>query len=272
MMATILFAIPPRLLKKGIAVRIAGSLGKPSKMPGLSYGISAKLCRVGAKLASVAGSTCEGCYALKANYSYPSVQKAHENRVASLSSVSWADAMIFQIRQSKTEYFRWHDSGDLQSLQHLFDIVRIAEALPSVKFWIPTREKGIVNQYLRTAGDFPENLVVRVSAAMIDGDAPTGYDCTSTVHQNEAPIGVECKAYKNKNKCGTCRNVGTGRLKMFHIVSIKPHRGGSPFPPARRITDEKNHPPRSSPGICARAPDGSISEVEAARRGPRTRL
>jgi hypothetical protein len=96
----------------------------------------------------------EGCYALKANYSYPSVQKAHENRVASLSSVSWADAMIFQIRQSKTEYFRWHDSGDLQSLQHLFDIVRIAEALPSVKFWIPTREKGIVNQYLRTRWRF----------------------------------------------------------------------------------------------------------------------
>jgi hypothetical protein len=220
MMAPILFAIPPRLLKKGIAVRIAGSLGKPSKMPGLSYGISAKLCRVGAKLASVAGSTCEGCYALKANYSYPSVQKAHENRVASLSSVSWADAMIFQIKRSGTEYFRWHDSGDLQSLQHLFDIVRIAEALPSVKFWIPTREKAIVNQYLRTAGDFPENLVVRVSAAMIDGDAPTGYDCTSTVHQNEAPIGVECKAYKNKNKCGTCRKCWDRSIKN---VSYRKH-------------------------------------------------
>ena len=55
------------------AKAIAGSLGKPSKMPGLSYGISAKRCIVGAKLATVEGSVCHGCYALKANYSYPSV-------------------------------------------------------------------------------------------------------------------------------------------------------------------------------------------------------
>jgi hypothetical protein len=227
-----LVCYPPSPIEKrdrGPNRRIPGQAFKNAGA--FSYGISAKLCKVGAKLASVAGSTCEGCYALKDNYNYPSVQKAHENRVASLSSVSWADAMIFQIRQSKTEYFRWHDSGDLQSLQHLFDIVRIAEALPSVKFWIPTREKGIVNQYLRTAGDFPDNLVVRVSAAMIDGDAPTGYDCTSTVHQNEAPIGSSAKPTKTKTNAEPVANVGTGQLKIFRIVSIKPHRGGSPVSP-----------------------------------------
>ena len=55
-----------------------GGLGYPSKMPGTSYGISAHACITGAKLASVPGSVCHGCYALKGNYQYNSVQIAHK--------------------------------------------------------------------------------------------------------------------------------------------------------------------------------------------------
>ena len=86
-----IFAAPRRFMTLKLARSIAGSLGKPSKMPGLSYGISADLCNVGAKLASIVGSVCHGCYAMKANYKYPSVKTAHANRAAGLSSVSWAD-------------------------------------------------------------------------------------------------------------------------------------------------------------------------------------
>ena len=78
-MSTIALSKP--IKSKVAAIKITGSLGKPSKMPGLSYGISAKLCKIGAKLAKIAGSTCHGCYALKANYSYPSVQKAHAKQI-----------------------------------------------------------------------------------------------------------------------------------------------------------------------------------------------
>jgi len=49
-MQIILFAVPKSKLTKKLASDIAGNLGKPSKMPGLSYGISAKLCNVGSKL------------------------------------------------------------------------------------------------------------------------------------------------------------------------------------------------------------------------------
>lgn len=188
------------------ATAIAGTLGKPSKMPGMSYGISAKLCNVGAKLAKIAGSVCHGCYALKANYSYPSVMKAHIKRADSLYADGWVNAMVLQITKSKTEYFRWHDSGDLQSLQHLLNIVAVAEALPNVQFWLPTREKKIVNTYIDTFGAVPANLIVRVSAAMIDADAPMGFTNTSTVHDKRTEVvGFECKAYLNNNKCGDCR-------------------------------------------------------------------
>jgi hypothetical protein len=202
------------------AKAIAGSLGKPSKMPGLSYGISAKRCIVGAKLATIEGSVCHGCYALKANYSYPSVMKAHETRFEALRHPQWTEAMTFQIDKSKTEFFRWHDACDLQNLQHLLNIVKIAEALPLVKFWIPTREKKIVNQFVDTFGAFPDNLNVRVSAAMIDGDVPAGFANTSTVHEAAKAKGTTCEAYKHNNKCNDCRKCWD---KSVANVSYKKH-------------------------------------------------
>lgn len=196
-----LFAVPESKMTMAVADSIAGSLGKPSKMPGKAYGISAKLCNVGAKLAKVAGSTCFNCYALRDNYRYPSVQQAHAKRVAGLSSISWKDAMIKKIAKSGTEWFRWHDSGDLQNLQHLLDIVSIAEALPSVNFWIPTRELGLIKKYTAVFGSFPGNLCVRISAAMIDGKPPVGFENTSTV----SSTGGTCPAPQQEGKCGDCR-------------------------------------------------------------------
>ena len=212
-MQTVLFAIPPRRLNKTRAESITGSLGKPSKMPGLAYGISAKKCNVGGKLALVPGSVCADCYAMRDNYSYPSVQAAHEKRFSGLSSVSWADSMVFLIRRSGETYFRWHDAGDLQSFQHLLDIVRIAESLPSVAFWLPTKEKGLVYRYREVFGDFPPNLCVRLSGAMIDRNPPAYEGNTSTVHKANAPIGSECEAYTRGGKCGECRDCWNRDIK-----------------------------------------------------------
>lgn len=203
-MTTISLQLQP-IRSKAAAIKITGSLGKPSKMPGLSYGISAKLCKVGAKLAQIKGSTCENCYALKANYSYPSVQAAHAKRAASLDHPQWVESMVYLISKAGESFFRWHDSGDLQSFQHLLNIVSVAEQLPNVSFWLPTREKGIVNQYMRSFGAFPANLVVRVSAAMIDSAAPAGFANTSTVHDKAAPEGYQCPAQSQGNKCLDCR-------------------------------------------------------------------
>lgn len=198
-------AIRKPITTKAAAIKITGSLGKPSKMPGLSFGISAKLCQTGAKLAAIEGSTCAGCYALKANYLYDSVQKAHAVRAAGLEHPQWAEAMTFLIGKAGESYFRWHDSGDLQSFQHLLNIVKVAENLPAVNFWLPTREKRFVNEYQRIFGSFPKNLVVRVSAAMVDSPAPGGYEHTSTVHHKGPARGYSCPAQQQGNKCLDCR-------------------------------------------------------------------
>ena len=128
------------------AEEIVGTLSKPSKMPGYAYSTPAKRCLIGQKMRNVVGSICAFCYALKGRYVFPNVQKAMEKRFASLTNDLWVDAMTYLIGKVKNPHFRWHDSGDLQSFGHLLDIVKIADSLPSVKFWIPTREKKIINQ------------------------------------------------------------------------------------------------------------------------------
>ena len=89
---------------------------------------------------------------------------------------SSVDAIAFDtlrlIKGLKIKWFRWHDSGDIQGPAHLARIAKIAEACPTTRFWLPTREKVFVYSHLRQVGAFPTNLVVRVSGAMIDGPPP----------------------------------------------------------------------------------------------------
>jgi hypothetical protein len=203
------------------ALEFVGGLSNPSKMPCYSYGISAKLCDTGSKLVDVVGSVCEGCYALKGMYGdwNKAVSGAHERRYEAMKSPDWVGAMVFLINKKKMEYFRWHDSGDLQSFQHLLNLVTIAEQCPGTSFWLPTREKKYINQYQKAFGDFPSNLVVRVSATMID-DKAGDYPNTSTVHQDKPAIGHECPAPKQGGKCGDCRSCWD---KSVVNVSYKKH-------------------------------------------------
>jgi len=189
------------------AQAIAGSLGKPSKMPGYAYGISASLCKTGQKLAKIEGSVCSDCYACKANYKYPSVVSAHNKRLANLATQAWIDAMVFMIRKTGDTYFRWHDSGDLQSSGHLKAIVQIAHALPNVNFWLPTKEKKILAAAKAAGLEIPSNLTIRLSAAMVDSDK-VNKELTGNVSlvQDKVELsGFHCKAPEQNGKCESCR-------------------------------------------------------------------
>ena len=103
-----------------------GGLGKRNtKMPGRTYGISAWRCKTGQKLAKIKGSVCSMCYAMKGNYKkYQNVRQGFIKRADSLVHPLWAEAMAVQIRRYSTDdVFRWHDTGDIQSLEHLLLVV-----------------------------------------------------------------------------------------------------------------------------------------------------
>ena len=106
-----------------------GGLSKPSKMPSYGYSLSAFKCKVGSKLREVLNSTCANCYALKGRYIFPNVQEALDRRMDKLqNNPKWVDAMIYLILHycTKTKVFRWHDSGDLQSVGQLIYIVTVS--------------------------------------------------------------------------------------------------------------------------------------------------
>ena len=189
------------------AEAIVGTLSKPSKMPGYAYSTPAKRCIIGQKMRKVVGSMCAFCYALKGRYVFKNVQEAMEKRFASLTNDLWVDAMTYLISKVKNPHFRWHDSGDLQGVWHLQKIVKIAQNLPQVSFWLPTREYAFVSEYIEKGGEVPSNLTIRLSALMMDGPAPVGIAqrlglCVS----GASKIGnFNCPSSKQGNKCGDCR-------------------------------------------------------------------
>lgn len=185
------------------ALAIVGGLSKPSKMPGMSIGLPAWECKTGSKLRDVPGSVCSSCYAMKGCYTmYPNVKKAQYKRLEALSHPLWIEAMVKLI--SGQTVFRWHDAGDIQDIIHLCRIVTVAKLTPETKHWIPTKEKKIVADYIRVYGDFPQNLLVRVSGAMVDGKPLLSFPFTSTVH-TETPQGHECPAPTQNGECKDCR-------------------------------------------------------------------
>ncbi len=112
------------MLKKE-ARKITGGLSAPSKMPGPAYNLPAWQCVTGAKLVKVPGSVCHGCYALKGRYRFSNVRMALARRLESLKHPRWVEAMTVLIKGEP--WFRWHDSGDLQSAWHLKQIFEVCK-------------------------------------------------------------------------------------------------------------------------------------------------
>ena len=151
------------------AQAITHTLSKPGKMPGFAYSIPAHECKTGTKLRGVVNSTCFKCYAyMRGRYRFNNVIDAQYKRFKSLTHPLWVEAMAAQINSKKVKYFRWHDSGDVQNLDHLNKIFEVCKLTPDVKHWLPTREAW-TKDHLASC---PDNLIIRFSATMIDQEAP----------------------------------------------------------------------------------------------------
>jgi hypothetical protein len=176
---------------------LVGGLSKPSKMPGWSIGIPAKECKTGAKLRLIPNSVCEGCYALKGCYVFKVVQEAQYKRLEAIQHPDWVLAMATLINSKKPDVFRWHDSGDVQDLDHLNKIFEVCRLTPNKRHWMPTREAWI-KDHMEAA---PANLVVRFSSPMVDQGPVKSWRNTSTVSTKSRT----CPAPDNNNECGSCR-------------------------------------------------------------------
>ena len=187
------------MLKKE-AKEITGGLSAPSKMPGPAFNLPAVACITGAKLAKVPGSTCSGCYALKGRYRFPNVQAALTRRLAKLHDPRWVQSMVALITDQS--WFRWHDSGDIQSVQHLKNIFEVCKLTPGTQHWLPTREARFIS--LMDPEVVPKNLKIVLSDHMNNQQvSPSWWPYTSGVTTDHKL--VTCPASKQGNKCLDCR-------------------------------------------------------------------
>ena len=201
-----------------------GTLSNPSKMPSYAWGISAKDCKTGSKLAEVKGTICNKCYANKGCYVFKVVQDAHKFRLEAILEPQWVDYMAELITQKYKNldksrlYHRWFDSGDIQSFAHLMKIFEVCELTPHINHWLATREYQLINQL--DEKDVPNNLCLRVSAIKVDSPPPKFWKWTSGVHKDKPAIGRECPAYKQDGECKDCRACWSRSIKQ---VSYKEH-------------------------------------------------
>lgn len=204
--------IPILQMTKTAAATIHGGLTQTTKMPCKSYSLPTAACKTGAKMADIKGSICSSCYAMKGNYKLyqNNIEPAQHARLVSIDDELWVSSIVASI--GTDTYFRWHDSGDLQSLAHLLKIVQVCVATPNCKHWLPTREYSMVKQFIADGGIIPANLVIRLSAmypdipvkipASLQGIDGIG---TSEVHHHKPAIGQACIAPTQKGECRDCR-------------------------------------------------------------------
>ncbi len=192
------------------AEKITGGLSAPGKMPEGSYNLPAAACQTGAKLREIPDTPCYKCYAFKGNYvRYPAVQKALQRRLKSLMDPRWVEAMTVLVKGQK--HFRWHDSGDIQSVDHLKKIFEVCNNTPGTMHWLPTQER----KYL-PLGSYPKNLVIRLSNAKNNTKPGNAWTHWSTVVDKGFH---SCPAQSQGNKCGTCRACWSREVK--HVTYPK---------------------------------------------------
>ena len=157
--------------------QITGGLSYTTKMPEASNAIPAKNCKVGTSLRGIKGSVCYKCYAHdRGNYQWEVVKNAQERRYQKLYHPLWVTAMTMLLWLKVKSYFRWHDSGDIDSMKHLCNIIEVCENTPHIKHWLPTKEKRLVREFLNRGGVIPINLVISMSGYFVDGGTVKGFD------------------------------------------------------------------------------------------------
>lgn len=206
------------------------ALSAPGKMPGYAFGTPAgATCPAARKTVKEYGklAVCAGCYAKRYNYTRATVRAAYERRAQFIrrsvkldggdGAVAGLTYLIGRaVATSGDPVFRVSDSGDLWSPAVCAIWGRVADNLPGVRFWVPTREylRPAMLPALRELHARP-NVVVRPSAAVLGQTAPDVEGLgpgTTVAPAGAAPVGsFPCPATRpgadptcDGNSCRVC--------------------------------------------------------------------
>lgn len=84
---------------------------------------------------------CKSCYAKKGMYRFPSVKDVREYNKLDYHKKDWSDRMVSKV--AKFDYFRWFDSGDIETPELAEKIMEVVARTPDTQHWLPTRSDKI---------------------------------------------------------------------------------------------------------------------------------
>lgn len=205
-------------------------LSKTSKLGTYSWSLQARETCPGSVDSN--GNTvpaCAGCYAVGGFYHMPNVIKVRADNRQQWQADTFVTDMISALRHEK--YFRLFDSGDFYHVELVKKWFEICEALPEVKFWIPTRSHKVAKLalWIHKLAALP-NVTVRYSADSIDGT----YDAAlhgSVIYSSNDQLDIRdvasgmvypCPAYTEEHggKCLDCRKCYD---KQTPVIAYKAH-------------------------------------------------
>ena len=142
---------------------------------------------------------------MKGRYRFRNVKEALDRRLQALTDPRWVEAMVTLI--TGQAWFRWHDSGDIPSPEHLKNIFEVCNRTPETRHWMPTREVRFLK--LMDPDVVPKNLIIRISSHMVDQGPVSFWPWTSTV----VTAGKTCPAAEQNNECKDCRQCWNRDIK-----------------------------------------------------------
>jgi hypothetical protein len=167
---------------------------------------------------------------LKGRYYFSNVKSALNKRYRLVKKAlkepkyadRWVEAMTSLINKQSPSYFRWHDSGDIFSLEYAHLMLRVIRETGRTRHWIPTKE---VNTVGLIQHEIPPNAIFRWSSGQLSTwqddlrhrfpvahvmDFAKGvYGTPESIHMIATQGGLLCLAAARKTKngqaCGNCR-------------------------------------------------------------------
>lgn len=107
-----------------------------------------------------------GCYCMKGTQAMCKVVAAYLRNLQIYNNdpKDFWEQVRFKIKHNPLPLFRWFDAGDILDYEFFCGMVELAKEFPNIRFMSFTKKYDIVNEWLATYGDLPNNLNIIFSA------------------------------------------------------------------------------------------------------------
>ena len=174
------------------------------------------------------GAPCAAkCYAAKMCRIYPTVKQAYQNNLDILNNDWYEYWRQVHAAVATSKYFRFHVSGDIPNFKYFVEMVMVAKKNPGTHILAFTKQYDIVNHYIDTFGELPNNLHLIFSrwdsAWNVSIKNPHDLPMSAVIFKNgNSSIEYEKICGGNCTDCA-CQGVGCWELKKGETIAFYEH-------------------------------------------------